>query len=220
MKFRHRKEDPAEQQQPAASPSSPPDTEQRKQAEAAPPEAGQTQQPQTPPTAQPPSTTQTPPAPPQPHPAEEKLLRLKADFDNLRRRFDRERQEMVVLSNERLIRELLPVLDHFELALAASTQHKTEKAVHDGFNMVLDQFRAAIGGFGLTPVDAHGKPFDPKIHEAIAHQPSAEVPDHTVMLQTRRGYMLGERLLRPAQVIVSSGPPQPPAPSQDDPEKE
>lgn len=125
---------------------------------------------------------------------------------------------MVVLSNERLIRELLPVLDHFELALTASAQHKTEKAVHDGFSMVLDQFRAALGVFGLTPVDAHGKPFDPKIHEAIAQQPSAEVPDHTVMLQTRRGYMLGERLLRPAQVIVSSGPPQPP--SQEDPKKE
>jgi molecular chaperone GrpE len=175
-------------------------TDQGKPAEAAAP-AQQQRQDQP---AQPP-----PPPPPQPHPAEERLLRLRADFDNLRRRFERERQEMVTLSNERLIKELLPVLDHFELATGAAAQHKTDKAVQDGFSMVYDQFFAALAGFGLKPLDAQGKPFDPKVHEAIAQQPSAEVPEHVVMLQTRRGYMLGDRLLRPAQVIVSGGPAQP-----------
>jgi molecular chaperone GrpE len=170
------------------------------------PAASAQQQQDQPAPAQPPT-----PAPPQPHPAEERLIRLKADFDNLRRRFERERQEMVVQSNERLIRELLPVLDHFELAVDAATQHKTDKAVQDGFGMVYDQFVSAMSGFGLKPVEAQGKPFDPNVHEAIAQQPSADVPEHIVMLQTRRGYMLGERLLRPAQVIVSGGPAKPAA---------
>ncbi len=138
---------------------------------------------------------------------------MRADFDNLRKRFDRERQEMVVLSNERLIKELLPVIDHLELALTAAAQHKTEKAVQDGFRLVYDQFLATLTGFGLKPLDAQGQPFDPNFHEAISQQPSNEVPENVVMQQARRGYQLGERLLRPAQVIVSGGPAKPAAPA-------
>lgn len=147
-------------------------------------------------------------SPPQPHPAEERLIRLRADFDNMRKRFERDRQEMTILSNERLIRELLPVVDHLELALNAAAQHKTEKAVQDGFKLVYDQLYSTLNGFGLKPLDAQGKVFDPNFHEAIAQQHSNEVPEHVVIVQTRRGYQLGDRLLRPAQVIVSGGPAQ------------
>lgn len=200
MKFRAKKEDnpvqpeqtpgTGESQQPAE-----PQTDSTKPAEGA---GGAT------------ATAVPPQQPPQLHPAEERFIRLRADFENQRKRFERERQDMATLSNERLIRELLPVLDNFELALESAAQHKTEKAVQDGFKLVFDQLSAAVASFGLKPIDGHGKPFDPNFHEAIAHQPSDTVPEQVVVLQTRRGYQLGDRLLRPAHVIVSRGPQQTP----------
>lgn len=133
-------------------------------------------------------------------------LRLQADFDNFRRRTQRERVDLQVRANEELIRELLPVLDHFELGLKTAAEHSTEGAVVDGFQMVYDQLCAALKRSGLVAVDASGV-FDPHQHEAVTHVPSAELPADTIVQQTRRGYRLGERLLRPAQVVVSSGPP-------------
>jgi molecular chaperone GrpE len=155
------------------------------------------------------------PRPPQPAPEEaakraafdDRLLRLQADFDNYRKRVQRERQEIVQRANEELIADLLPTLDHLDLAITAATTHGTDQVFVQGFQIVSDQFRAALKRFGLEHVDAHGQTFDPRMHEAISFVPSTEVPESTVIQQTRRGYRLGTKLLRPAQVMVSSGAP-------------
>jgi molecular chaperone GrpE len=163
--------------------------------------------------SEPASTTQPTPEETVSRPAfDDRLLRLQADFDNYRKRVQRERQEIVQRANEELIADLLPTLDHLDLAITAATTHGANQVLIQGFQIVSDQFRAALKRFGLEHVDAHGQPFDPRLHEAISFVPSADVPESTVIQQTRRGYKLGTKLLRPAQVMVSSG--APPAPTE------
>lgn len=141
----------------------------------------------------------------------DRLLRLQADFDNFRKRTLREKSELIRQANENLVVELLPVLDHMDLALEAATRHGADDALIQGFRLVGEQFQTVLSRFGVTPLDATSGPFDPNIHEAIAHLPSPDVRDHEIITQTRRGYTLGDRLLRPARVVVSSGPPSAPA---------
>lgn len=136
----------------------------------------------------------------------ERQLRLQADFDNFRRRTQREKAEWSLSANENIFRELLPVLDHFELGLKTAAEHKTEKSVQDGFQLVYDQMLGALRKFGISPLDVHESGFDPAHHEAVAHIPSDEYPADEIIAQTRRGWKLGDRLLRPVQVVISSGP--------------
>jgi molecular chaperone GrpE len=136
----------------------------------------------------------------------DRLLRLQADFDNFRKRTQREKAEWSLSANETIVRELIPVLDHFELGLKTSVEHKTEKPVHDGFQMIYEQLLASLKKFGVVPFDVHESGFDPVHHEAVAHIPSAEYPSDEIIAQTRRGWKLGEKLLRPVQVVISSGP--------------
>jgi molecular chaperone GrpE len=136
----------------------------------------------------------------------DRLLRLQADFDNFRKRSQRERLELSTRANEDLVGELLPVIDHFEIGLATALEHRTEPSVCDGFKMVYEQLLAALKKNGLTPIDAESSAFDPHLHEAVSHVPSGEYPADHIIAQTRRGYKLGDRLLRPVQVVVSSGP--------------
>jgi len=134
------------------------------------------------------------------------FMRLQADFDNFRKRTQRERLDYSRQANEKLMEELLPVLDHFQLGLETARQHPTDKSVIEGLELVYNQMLGALARFGLTPVDADGEVFDPHHHEAITYMPSDEYPAEHVMTQTRRGYKLGNKLLRAAQVVVSSGP--------------
>lgn len=136
-------------------------------------------------------------------------LRLQADFDNFRKRTQRERSELQVRATEDLVAELLPVLDHFELGLRMAAAQQAAPAVRDGFQMVYDQLLAVLRKVGVTTFEASGR-FDPHLHEAVTHAPSPDHPADTIVSQLRRGYKLGERLLRPAQVVVSSGPPDAP----------
>lgn len=136
----------------------------------------------------------------------DRLLRLQADFDNFRRRTQREKAEWSTGANEKILRELIPVLDHFDLGLKTAAAHNTEKAVQHGFQMIHDQLLAALKSFGLAPLDVHESGFDPVHHEAVAHIPSDEYPADAVIQQTRRGWKLGDKLLRPVQVVISSGP--------------
>lgn len=142
----------------------------------------------------------------------DRLLRLQADFDNFRKRTARDRAEMCARATEDLVRELLPVLDHFEIGLQSAADHGADEAVQKGFRLVYDQLQAALAKFGVAPVDAVGRPFDAHEQEALAHTPSPDVPAGHVARQVRRGYRLGALLLRPAQVLISSGPPAAPAP--------
>jgi len=136
----------------------------------------------------------------------EQFLRLQADFANFRNRVQRERIELYRHANEELFLELLPVIDHFELGLKTAEEHHAEKAVLDGFRLVYEQFQGVLKKFGVEPIDAVGEKFDPHRHEALTHMPSDEYPAETCSGQIRRGYMFGDKLLRAAQVVVSSGP--------------
>ncbi len=140
----------------------------------------------------------------------DQFIRLQADFANFRNRTQRERLELYQRANEDLFLELLPVLDHYEMGLQTAEQHHADKAVVDGFRMVFDQFQNVLKKFNVEPIDAVGQPFDPHRHEALTHLPSDEFPAETCSHQVRRGYLFGDRLLRAAQVVVSSGPAMPP----------
>lgn len=136
----------------------------------------------------------------------DQFVRLQADFANFRNRTQRERIELYQRANEDLLLEILPVLDHYELGLQNAEQHDADKAVVDGFKLVYDQFQNVLIKFNITPIEAVGEAFDPHKHEALTHMPSEEFPAEVCSNQIRRGYLFGDKLLRAAQVVVSSGP--------------
>lgn len=133
------------------------------------------------------------------------LLRLQADFENFRKRTRREKEEWTQRSIERVCEDLLVVLDHFELGMQNAEKNDIQDGILQGFRMVQDQMLNALGKYGLQPIEAEGAVFDPNLHEAVTTMASPEVAADHVMAQTRKGYQLGEKLLRPAQVVVSSG---------------
>ncbi len=139
-------------------------------------------------------------------PLQHQMLRLQADFDNFRKRTQREKGEMFLYANETLFLEMLPVIDHFEMGLKSAEEHQTDCSVTDGFRLVYNQLLDLLKKFNVTPIDAIGETFDPHRHEALTHMPS-DHPAEIVIDQARKGYLLGERLLRAAQVVVSSGSP-------------
>jgi molecular chaperone GrpE len=135
------------------------------------------------------------------------LLRLQADFDNFRKRQVRERAEWITRANEDLFLELLPVLDHYEMGLKSAEDHQTDCSVTEGFKLVYNQLLDLLEKHNVSPIASIGEAFDPHVHEALTHLPS-DKPAETVIEQVRRGYKLGDKLLRAAQVVVSSGPPE------------
>ncbi len=138
----------------------------------------------------------------------EALVRTTADFDNFKKRAARERQDAVKFANESLLQKLIPILDTFDMALAAAANAKegTAQSLQTGVSMILSQFRNTLTDAGLEELDASGKPFDPNFHEAVSQQETADVPEGHVVQQLRKGYKLKERLLRPATVIVAKKP--------------
>jgi molecular chaperone GrpE len=136
----------------------------------------------------------------------DRLLRLTADFDNYKKRAARERQEAVSFANENLLTRLLPVLDAFEMALAASTSDSSAKSLQAGIVMVAQQLKSALADAGLEEIDATGKRFDPNLHEAVSQEETTDVPEGEVIRQTRKGYKFRQRLMRPAGVIVAKSP--------------
>lgn len=137
-----------------------------------------------------------------------RLLRLQADFDNFRKRTLREKKDLYTRANEEIMQEVLPVLDHMELALTAAREHKAPQALLAGFTLVYEQLLTALKKFNLSIIDAEGSDFDFNQHEAISHISSPEIAEGGIITQVRKGYMLGDQLLRPAQVVVSKGPPE------------
>ncbi|HEU5476514.1 MAG TPA: nucleotide exchange factor GrpE [Gaiellaceae bacterium] len=136
-------------------------------------------------------------------PADDRLLRLAADFENYKKRAARERQEYVALANERLIAELLPVLDDLERALTAAEQHE-EAQLEDGVRLVHRALAALLERQGVTAIETDGK-FDPHVHEALLSQPS-EAEEGSVLDVVQKGYKLGDRVVRPARVVVAAPP--------------
>lgn len=138
----------------------------------------------------------------------DQILRLRADFDNLRRRTRREQLDATEKARAEVIVNLFPVIDHFDLGLRSARAGGASESVLQGFQMVYDQLCGLVEKSGVTVIDAVGLPFDPSMHECIAHLPSDKHPENTVTTQARRGYKMGSQILRAAQVVVSSGAPK------------
>ena len=132
-------------------------------------------------------------------------LRSQADFENYKKRAAREKDEAIKYANSSLLERLVAIVDNFELGLEAAKGEGEQSAVYSGMTLVLKQLNDFLTENGLQPIEAEEKKFDPNLHEAIAHQPS-DLPEGTIIRQTRRGYRFKDRLLRPSQVVVSSGP--------------
>jgi molecular chaperone GrpE len=132
-------------------------------------------------------------------------LRSQADFENYKKRSAREKEEAIKYANSSLLEKLIAIVDNFELGLEAARAEGEKSPVFSGMSMVLKQLMDFLADSGLQPIDATGQKFDPNLHEAIAHEPSAKFPEGVVVRQTRRGYRMKDRLLRPSSVVVSSG---------------
>ena len=129
--------------------------------------------------------------------------RAAADFANYRRRTEQEREQTLGLANELLLRKLLAVVDDFDRALAAMPRELAHLGWIEGIVVIDRKLRALIESEGLTPIEAVGKPFDPREHEAVVHEETTSVPDGTVISELQRGYRIRDRVLRPALVTVA-----------------
>ncbi len=134
--------------------------------------------------------------------------RAAAELDNYRKRTAREISETVKYANANLLESLLPVLDNFDYGMAAAKAESEGSNLYIGLSMVLRQVQDFLKDNGVEEISAVGVPFDPNTHEAVSQQASEAVAEGVVLAQTRKGYKLRDRLLRPASVIVSSGPAQ------------
>jgi molecular chaperone GrpE len=131
---------------------------------------------------------------------EDRLLRLAADFDNFKKRAARERQEYVALANERLVKDLLPILDDLERALSAAEDHE-EAQLEEGVRLVHRSLASLLERNGVREIATEGR-FDPHVHEALLSQPS-EAEEGSVIDVVQKGYTIGDRVVRPARVIIS-----------------
>lgn len=133
---------------------------------------------------------------------QDRLLRTVAEFDNYRKRIDRERRDMAEYVGADVLSELLPIVDNLERALQAPVGPDTE-GFRKGVELIHTQMRELLRKRGVTPIDALGADFDPTVHEAVIQEASADHRDGEVIAELQRGYRIGERLLRPAMVKVA-----------------
>jgi molecular chaperone GrpE len=134
-------------------------------------------------------------------------LRSVADLDNYRKRMAREKDDAIRYANSNFLERLIPILDNFELGLQAAKTGGSQSAVQDGMVMVFKQLQDFLASCGVETIDATGQHFDPNVHEAIAQEQNAEIAEGFVVRQLRKGYRLKDRLIRPANVVVSKGAP-------------
>jgi len=130
-------------------------------------------------------------------------LRAKAELENARKRFQREKVETIQFATEHLIKELIPVVDNLERALASALGVQDPKALHDGIIMVIDQFIAVLRANGLEIIAPEGQRFDPHFHEAVSAEEREDVEDNQVLGTFQKGYILRGRVVRPAMVRVA-----------------
>jgi molecular chaperone GrpE len=135
----------------------------------------------------------------------DRLARLQAEFDNARKRQEREKQEFRDYATGNVVEQFLPVVDNFGLALAASGN---AEQLRQGVELIVKQMDEVLRGLGVTTVATVGEEFDPRVHEALGTVERADMPDHSVAEEIRKGYKIRERLIRPAMVRVNSNPKQ------------
>lgn len=135
----------------------------------------------------------------------DRYLRLYAEFENYKKRVQKDKEELAKYCNEAVLYEILPVIDNLELALSHAASDISEGLVK-GVEITLREFQRIIEKFGLAPIEAEGRPFDPAVHHAMSQVERSDVEDKTVVEEFRKGYMFGDKVLRPSLVSVSKKP--------------
>jgi molecular chaperone GrpE len=135
----------------------------------------------------------------------EKYLRLAAEFDNFKRLTQRDQRDQIKFGNEQILRELLPVVDNLDRAIKSAQPNGTNDALVQGVELTLKQLLGVLIKFGIKPIDSIGQPFDPATQQAVAQVASGSIPEHHVVEEFQKGYLLHDRILRPAMVTVSTG---------------
>lgn len=134
-------------------------------------------------------------------------LRERADLENVRKRNQRDKEDAIRFANDRLLKEMIPVLDNLERAVEHAGQEEGDnQGLLEGVNMTIIQFRKALEDFGVKAINAIGSDFDPNLHQAMGHLESAEQAPNTVVTEFQKGYLLHDRLLRPSLVMVAKAP--------------
>lgn len=136
----------------------------------------------------------------------EQMLRAAADLDNYKKKSIRERSELLKFRNEDLLRALLPVVDNIDRALNHCEKDREDDPFVEGVCMIADMLKKILDQFGVKPVEAVNKEFDPSFHEAMAKVPTPDSPPNMVLEEMEKGYMYNDRLLRPSRVVVSTKP--------------
>jgi molecular chaperone GrpE len=135
----------------------------------------------------------------------DQVLRKAAEFENYKKRIENETGNIIRYANEELIEKILPVLDDFERSFAALKNTNTEnESLVKGIELIYNKLKRILELQGVKPMDVVGQPFDPEFHDALLQIPSAEHPPHTILQEVEKGYLLHDRVLRHAKVIVSS----------------
>ena len=135
----------------------------------------------------------------------DRLLRVTADFENYKKRMSREMEDFRKYANQSLLKEVLSVVDHIELAIqAANSASGADQRMVEGLNLTLKELLRILEKFNVKPIDAAGQPFNPHLHEAILREACNGLPENTVVREMQKGYMISNRLLRPALVVVAA----------------
>lgn len=145
----------------------------------------------------------------------DRMLRIAAEFENYKKRARKDQSDGEARAREAVLRDLLEVTDNLERAKASwsGAKESDANAIREGVELVLRQFHSKLERYQVKPVEAVGQPFDPRFHEAISQAPTADVKPGSVLHELQKGYMIGDKLLRPAMVVVAAAPPAPaPAP--------
>lgn len=135
----------------------------------------------------------------------DRLLRVSADFENYKKRSAREMEEFRKYANQTLLKEMLTVVDNLELAINSSNHRKkTDKNMIEGLNLTLHEILRVFERFNVKPIEARGQKFDPAFHEAVMQEETDDFPENTVVSEFQKGYLIQDRLLRPAMVVVAA----------------
>ena len=139
----------------------------------------------------------------------ERMLRIAADFDNWKKRSRKERIDGESRAKESVLRDFLEIVDNLDRAAASFTAGKDAdvKSIRDGVELVLRQFRSKLERYQVKAVESLGQPFDPRYHEAISQMQTADSPPGSIVHELQKGYLVGDKLLRPAMVVVAAAPP-------------
>ncbi len=138
--------------------------------------------------------------------ANDKYVRLYADFENYKKNAAKNKEELLKYANEDIMSDVLTVIDHLELALQHTAESKTTNPLAEGVELTLKELRNVLEKYGLVTIDALGKPFDPAVHHAMSQIESEDAKENTVVKEFRKGYMLKDRVLRAAMVGVAKKP--------------